>query len=46
MNDKCSFLWTLNFVLPLIYLGSNPVCGIDDWCVGVESLLGCEMVAG
>ena len=34
MNDKCSFLWTLNFVFPLIYLGNNPVCGIDDWCVG------------
>ena len=41
MNDKCSFLWTLNFVFPLIYLGNNPVCGIDDWCVGVERLLGC-----
>ena len=39
MNDKCSFLWTLNFVFPLIYLGNNPVCGIDDWCVGVERLL-------
>ena len=41
MNDKCSFLWTLNFVFPLIYLGNNPVCGIDDWCVGVERLLSC-----